>query len=282
MNTQTKKEKWCKILITRRKYSNLITVVSQFCYLVTQLSWCQEFVHHFKCVACIRFNYSFLWVCLSFDLCCVTCLSFEACLFERNVLQTWLQDSTILFPLAFSLLMTILIVIQSSEDVMMELEDVSPPLHSLRNRHKRFTGSNITISEAEMRSLPNLYLDNDDGQACQRHRNLINNSSAGVYATQLPPARLPKYSYASRTARHHNASMRPYSSRGYNPHHRSRPRVLQTLRKSAKFVFIPKIKDINIVDRYSRIIFPSSFVVFNICYWSFYFFQWSYCSFHFF
>ena len=35
-------------------------------------------------------------------------------------------------------------------------------------------------------------------------------------------------------------------------------------------VLIPKIKDVNRIDQYSRIVFPVSFLVFNICYWTFY------------
>ena len=148
-------------------------------------------------------------------------------------------------------------------------ETASPPSHSLRNRHlhKTFTGSNITISEAEMRSLPNLYMDREGQQLQQRCQRHPNNISSSLYTTSIPPPRVNRYVQRSS----HGRTRRGYSS-GY--HHRpARPRVLNTLRKSAKFVFIPEIKDINIVDRYSRIIFPVSFVVFNVCYWSFYFLQ---------
>ncbi|KAL3316121.1 hypothetical protein Ciccas_005235 [Cichlidogyrus casuarinus] len=33
---------------------------------------------------------------------------------------------------------------------------------------------------------------------------------------------------------------------------------------------IPKIRDVSKIDRYSRIVFPSLFVLFNVCYWGFY------------
>lgn len=36
-------------------------------------------------------------------------------------------------------------------------------------------------------------------------------------------------------------------------------------------VSMPKIKDVNIIDKYSRIIFPVSFMLFNAIYWVFYF-----------
>ena len=35
-------------------------------------------------------------------------------------------------------------------------------------------------------------------------------------------------------------------------------------------VTMPKIKDVNKIDRYSRIIFPVSYMIFNAFYWSFY------------
>ena len=33
---------------------------------------------------------------------------------------------------------------------------------------------------------------------------------------------------------------------------------------------LPRIKDVNIIDKYSRVIFPVCFLLFNIGYWSFY------------
>lgn len=39
---------------------------------------------------------------------------------------------------------------------------------------------------------------------------------------------------------------------------------------SAVKAAIPRIKDVNIIDKYSRVIFPVSFLLFNVCYWCFY------------
>jgi gamma-aminobutyric acid receptor subunit beta len=36
---------------------------------------------------------------------------------------------------------------------------------------------------------------------------------------------------------------------------------------------IPKIKDVNIIDEYSRVIFPVAFLLFNVGYWVFYVFE---------
>ncbi|XP_046394630.1 gamma-aminobutyric acid receptor subunit beta-like isoform X2 [Ischnura elegans] len=54
---------------------------------------------------------------------------------------------------------------------------------------------------------------------------------------------------------------------------RHQPRVMQTLRKGASALrnSMPKIKDVNVIDKYSRIVFPVSFMLFNAVYWIFYF-----------
>ncbi|XP_058789337.1 gamma-aminobutyric acid receptor subunit beta-like isoform X2 [Phymastichus coffea] len=51
-----------------------------------------------------------------------------------------------------------------------------------------------------------------------------------------------------------------------------KPKVLHAIRRGASVLkaSMPKIKDVNIIDKYSRIIFPVSFIVFNAGYWIFY------------
>ncbi len=41
---------------------------------------------------------------------------------------------------------------------------------------------------------------------------------------------------------------------------------------------LPNVKDINIIDKYSRFAFPTLFLLFNCCYWCFYFIQNSYVN----
>nr|AOO87782.1 ligand-gated chloride channel 3-like protein [Laodelphax striatellus] len=52
----------------------------------------------------------------------------------------------------------------------------------------------------------------------------------------------------------------------------NRPKMLHALKKGANALkaSMPKIKDVNVIDKYSRIIFPVSFLVFNSVYWVFY------------
>lgn len=51
-----------------------------------------------------------------------------------------------------------------------------------------------------------------------------------------------------------------------------RPRVFQTLRRGASAIraSMPRIKDVNKIDKCSRVIFPMSYLVFNAVYWCFY------------
>ena len=48
--------------------------------------------------------------------------------------------------------------------------------------------------------------------------------------------------------------------------------MLHALRRGANVLraSMPKIKDVNVIDKYSRIIFPVSFMLFNAGYWIFY------------
>ena len=54
-------------------------------------------------------------------------------------------------------------------------------------------------------------------------------------------------------------------------HHTSQRRIWKAIRGARKM--IPRVRDINIIDQYSRFAFPSLFLIFNIWYWCFYIFK---------
>ena len=72
---------------------------------------------------------------------------------------------------------------------------------------------------------------------------------------------------------HRNYSF-PVRGGSHNPlrKDRRRTRLLNQLKKSAGVIksSLPKIKDVNVIDKYSRVVFPVSFILFNVAYWCFY------------
>ncbi|ELU01183.1 hypothetical protein CAPTEDRAFT_144043 [Capitella teleta] len=56
---------------------------------------------------------------------------------------------------------------------------------------------------------------------------------------------------------------------------KNRKKMFTNLKKKAKEIRqkIPSVKDVNKIDKYSRLVFPSLFIVFNVCYWCFYLLQ---------
>ena len=54
-----------------------------------------------------------------------------------------------------------------------------------------------------------------------------------------------------------------------------RRRVISSIKRRARDLRqkMPSVKDVNKIDKYSRLVFPSLFIVFNGCYWCFYLLQ---------
>lgn len=52
----------------------------------------------------------------------------------------------------------------------------------------------------------------------------------------------------------------------------NKPKVIHALRRGATVLkaSMPKIRDVNVIDTYSRVIFPICFLIFNAVYWTFY------------
>ncbi|XP_061387949.1 gamma-aminobutyric acid receptor subunit beta-like [Musca vetustissima] len=81
---------------------------------------------------------------------------------------------------------------------------------------------------------------------------------------------LAKFPPSFRIARNYGTTSR--SNLRYRGQRGNKPRVIHALKKGASAIkaTIPKIKDVNIIDKYSRMVFPVSFMAFNLGYWLFY------------
>ncbi|KAK3719819.1 hypothetical protein RRG08_040121 [Elysia crispata] len=104
-------------------------------------------------------------------------------------------------------------------------------------------------------------LDLEDGQA----------DVAGYRMAPIQPRPIPPHSHSASFSRSHahGTSLRRRSSSHVPPRRR---RLLSHFRQKAKSikVKIPRVQDVNTIDKYARLFFPLLFVLFNASYWAVY------------
>ncbi|XP_065157974.1 gamma-aminobutyric acid receptor subunit beta-like isoform X1 [Atheta coriaria] len=107
-------------------------------------------------------------------------------------------------------------------------------------------------------------------------RNRHNTKAAAGGCGEIDPTRFPPSFRISRSTAYcinpRAPGLRYRGARG-NPVHK--PKVLHAIKRGASVLkaSMPKIKDVNVIDKYSRIIFPVAFMLFNAGYWIFYFIE---------
>lgn len=100
--------------------------------------------------------------------------------------------------------------------------------------------------------------------ASLRNRNYASETSDNLDLAKFPPSFRITRSYTN-SAR--SSGLRHRAAR--NSH---RPKMLHAIKRGASVIraSMPTIKDVNIIDEYSRVIFPVAFLAFNVGYWVFY------------
>lgn len=123
-----------------------------------------------------------------------------------------------------------------TNEEIIELQEIKmSPIPCLRNRHKSVVN---TSGDSEMVFPPSFRMSNPG------HRLPYSSRPTGIYG---------------RKPRSEQSGAR-------------KPKVLQSIKKGATAIkaSMPKIKDVNKIDKYSRLIFPVSYLIFNAIYWCFY------------
>nr|CAI5839154.1 unnamed protein product [Callosobruchus analis] len=104
-----------------------------------------------------------------------------------------------------------------------------------------------------------------------------NSSSKPGNSCEVDVSKFPPSFRISRTTGYaYNCRMTPgLRYRGNKANSIHKPKMLHAIKKGALVLkaSMPKIKDVNIIDKYSRIVFPVAFFMFNLGYWLFYFLE---------
>lgn len=131
-----------------------------------------------------------------------------------------------------------------------------------RELNTRGGSGSIRFSESEIRSMPNLYSGHFEESGFDASRRI----------SFVAPA-YPSYRMES-DARDSSSRERSQEPSETTLRHRRKHPMVRKLKRTARqaIKMIPEIEDFSKIDRYSRIIFPVSFLVFNVLYWLFYIF----------
>ena len=147
------------------------------------------------------------------------------------------------------------------EDGIIQLHDLRmSPIPSLRNRHASSRANHKTVGPPSLRFVRR-------GHCCYHHHHYsyANNSGfwSGKSQHQHPTAKCRKSALQPGRSNNQRVQQQRTGNEGAPEEQPRSSRLCGTY-------ILPKIKDVNLIDKYSRIVFPASFAVFNVIYWSIY------------
>lgn len=137
------------------------------------------------------------------------------------------------------------------EDGIIQLHDLRmSPIPSLRNRHSSAGSRNShkIVGPPSLRFVRRSH-------CCYHHHYSYSNSSG--FLSSAKAAKCRKLNNSPGRQRQRPAS-------------EAAPEERERASRLCGAYTLPKIKDVNLIDKYSRIVFPASFAVFNVIYWSIY------------
>lgn len=149
------------------------------------------------------------------------------------------------------------------EDGIIQLHELRmSPIPSLRNRHAAAASPAGRNSHAKVAGPPSLRFVRRS-HCCHHHHFSHSNSSASkchqpAKSCRKCPPPPPAGPASGRSGQRHRANRS------------AERRCGQSASRLCGTYTLPKIKDVNLIDKYSRVVFPASFAVFNAVYWSIY------------
>jgi len=171
----------------------------------------------------------------------------------------------------------------SCDDGIIQLHDLRmSPIPSLRNRHQAGGGTaaagrsgaaaHKVIGPPSLRFVRRGHLST---QHHHHHHHHHHSCSQPKHFWSNPKPQAPGRC-CRKTAANASVANRP----GNFNHHAGQPNRSDNKRSTSQsangsrllcgMYSLPKIKDVNLIDKYSRIVFPAAFAIFNVVYWSIY------------
>lgn len=159
------------------------------------------------------------------------------------------------------------------------------PIPSLRNRHQASGGSTTAAAGGRNNSSTSVGHHNKvigppslrfvrRGPTQHHHHHHHHHHSCSNQPKHFWSNSKPSTGRCCRKTANAMSSTRPAGAGAGHSNHQNRSDTTKKNTSSNRLLCgiysLPKIKDVNLIDKYSRIVFPATFAIFNVVYWSIY------------